>query len=273
MSQSRSQNGSGAMSECACLVVKVIGVRLTGKLNGWTTPKDVILKLAGILTVKGGTGAIIEYFGPGLQSISCTGKSNEGLNLQLDAFLVSPQAWARFATWVQRSVPQHPYFRTTSVWANTFERPNVNVGRESVVECSMKHDLFGLVAIANFASEYQKVLLTADEGAKYDRVIDINLSEVEIPVNASTMTKLRVTLFSSSHMSTVHSHLILPILFRTWPKKPRRTNGPLTSALVSNDGRSSIVGIDDLSSRFDRQLHEQLVRGHVTIGQHCPASS
>ena len=53
---------------------KVIGVRLTGQLNGWTAPKDVILKLAGILTVKGGTGAIIEYFGPGVQSISCTGK-------------------------------------------------------------------------------------------------------------------------------------------------------------------------------------------------------
>jgi homoaconitase/3-isopropylmalate dehydratase large subunit len=53
---------------------KVIGVRLTGQLSGWTSPKDVILKLAGILTVKGGTGAIIEYFGPGVQSISCTGK-------------------------------------------------------------------------------------------------------------------------------------------------------------------------------------------------------
>lgn len=53
---------------------KVIGVRLTGSLSGWTAPKDVILKLAGILTVAGGTGAIIEYFGPGTKSISCTGK-------------------------------------------------------------------------------------------------------------------------------------------------------------------------------------------------------
>lgn len=54
---------------------KLIGVRLTGVLNGWTSPKDVILKLAGILTVSGGTGAIVEYFGPGTQSISCTGKA------------------------------------------------------------------------------------------------------------------------------------------------------------------------------------------------------
>ena len=53
---------------------KLIGVKLTGKLNGWTAPKDVILKVAGILTVKGGTGAIIEYFGDGAESMSCTGK-------------------------------------------------------------------------------------------------------------------------------------------------------------------------------------------------------
>lgn len=53
---------------------KLIGVKLTGKLNGWTSPKDVILKVAGILTVKGGTGAIVEYFGEGAKSMSCTGK-------------------------------------------------------------------------------------------------------------------------------------------------------------------------------------------------------
>jgi len=53
---------------------KLIGVRLTGKLSGWTAPKDVILKVAEILTVKGGTGAIVEYFGPGARSMSCTGK-------------------------------------------------------------------------------------------------------------------------------------------------------------------------------------------------------
>ena len=53
---------------------KLIGVKLTGKMNGWTSPKDVILKVAGILTVKGGTGCIVEYFGEGAESISCTGK-------------------------------------------------------------------------------------------------------------------------------------------------------------------------------------------------------
>ncbi len=53
---------------------KLIGVKLTGKLSGWTSPKDVILKVAGIISAKGGTGAIVEYFGEGAQSMSCTGK-------------------------------------------------------------------------------------------------------------------------------------------------------------------------------------------------------
>ncbi|WP_298297216.1 aconitate hydratase [Hydrotalea sp.] len=53
---------------------KLIGIKLTGKLNGWAAPKDIILKVAGILTVKGGTGAIVEYFGEGAAALSCTGK-------------------------------------------------------------------------------------------------------------------------------------------------------------------------------------------------------
>ncbi|HEX8270748.1 MAG TPA: aconitate hydratase [Flavobacterium sp.] len=54
---------------------KLIGIKLTGKLSGWTAPKDVILKVSGIMTVKGGTGAIVEYFGEGARSMSCTGKA------------------------------------------------------------------------------------------------------------------------------------------------------------------------------------------------------
>ena len=54
---------------------KLIGVRLTGKLNGWTSGKDIILKLLEILTVKGGTNKIIEYFGPGFRPMSCRNRS------------------------------------------------------------------------------------------------------------------------------------------------------------------------------------------------------
>lgn len=53
-------------------------MKLTGSLSGWSSPKDVILKVAGILTVKGGTGAIVEYHGPGVESISCTGEDAGG---------------------------------------------------------------------------------------------------------------------------------------------------------------------------------------------------
>lgn len=61
---------------------KVIGVKLTGKLRGWASPKDVILKLAGKLTVRGGTGSIIEYYGSGVDTLSCTG--NASLNFLRD---------------------------------------------------------------------------------------------------------------------------------------------------------------------------------------------
>jgi len=54
---------------------KLVGIKLTGKLNGWTSPKDIILKVAGLLTVSGGTGCVVEYFGDGAESISCTGKA------------------------------------------------------------------------------------------------------------------------------------------------------------------------------------------------------
>ncbi|KAF8762021.1 aconitase IPM isomerase family [Rhizoctonia solani] len=85
---------------------KVIGVNLTGKIGGWTTPKDVILKVAGILTVKGGTGAIVEYTGPGVESLSCTGM-------------------ALFATWVPKSVQLPLSSLTTNAWATISAQPSV----------------------------------------------------------------------------------------------------------------------------------------------------
>lgn len=63
-------------------------MKLMGSLSGWTSPKDVILKVAGILTVKGGTGAIVEYHGPGVDSISCTGE--EGSHVAGPAARVGP---------------------------------------------------------------------------------------------------------------------------------------------------------------------------------------
>ena len=75
---------------------KLIGVKLTGRLNGWTAPKDVILKVAGILTVKGGTGCIVEYFGEGAESLSAS-------------IVKEP-----FVTWVLRLVQRRQHSVTTT---------------------------------------------------------------------------------------------------------------------------------------------------------------
>ena len=129
---------------------KLIGVRLTGELSGWTSAKDVILKVAGILTVKGGTGYILEYFGPGAKTISCTGKGticNMGAEIGATTSLFGFDE--RMAT----------YLRGT-------ERPEV---AEAALEIS-EH-------------------LTADPEAYdkpeeyFDQVIDINLSELEPHIN------------------------------------------------------------------------------------------
>jgi aconitate hydratase len=123
---------------------KVIGVELKGKLNGWTSPKDVILKVAGILTVKGGTGAIVEYFGEGVQSLSCTGMATIcNMGAEIGA--------------------------TTSIFP-------FNSRMADYLKATNRGD------IANYAGRFQHNL-RADAGAEYDQVISINLSELEPHIN------------------------------------------------------------------------------------------
>lgn len=123
---------------------KYIGVRLTGKLNDWASPKDVILKVAGILTVKGGTGAIVEYFGPGVDSISCTGMATIcNMGAEIGA--------------------------TTSVFP--FNDRMVDYLRAT-----------GRSDIAALASENRQ-LLSADKDAQYDQVIEIDLAKLEPHLN------------------------------------------------------------------------------------------
>ena len=129
---------------------KIIGVKLTGKLSGWASPKDVILKLAGILTVKGGTNAIIEYFGEGTASISATGK---GTICNMGAEVGA----------------------TTSVFP--FDAKSVEylkaTGRSSVAELALK----------NAAHLQADAEVTANPEQYYDRLIEINLSELEPYIN------------------------------------------------------------------------------------------
>lgn len=122
----------------------VIGVKLTGKISGWTSSKDVILKLAEILTVKGGTGAIVEYFGPGVDSISCTGMATIcNMGAEIGA--------------------------TTSLFPFN--------DRMTTYLCAT-----GRGQIAEKAAKYKK-LFTADKDCKYDQVIEINLDTLEPLVN------------------------------------------------------------------------------------------
>ncbi|MEJ7625427.1 MAG: aconitate hydratase [Ferruginibacter sp.] len=129
---------------------KLIGIKLTGKLNGWTSPKDVILKVAGILTVKGGTGAVVEYFGEGATSMSCTGK---GTICNMGAEIGATTSTFGYDESMSR------YLKAT--------------GREE---------------IANMADEI-KEHLTGDEDVYanpslyFDQVIEINLSELEPHLN------------------------------------------------------------------------------------------
>nr|XP_039251950.1 aconitate hydratase, mitochondrial-like [Styela clava] len=122
----------------------VIGVELTGKLSGWTSPKDVILKVADILTVKGGTGAIVEYHGPGVDSISCTGM---GTICNMGAEIGA----------------------TTSVFP-------FNSRMRDYLVATDRHE------IAEAAEEY-KDILTPDKGAQYDELIKINLDELKPALN------------------------------------------------------------------------------------------
>lgn len=124
---------------------KVIGVHLTGKLSGWTSPKDIILKVADILTVKGGTGAIVEYYGPGVESISCTGMATI----------------CNMGAEIGATTSVFPYNRRMSDYLKATQRES----------------------IAKAADKVEKVLLNGDPGAPYDQIIEINLDTLEPHIN------------------------------------------------------------------------------------------
>src|SRR5210317_1411394 len=129
---------------------KLIGVKLTGKLSGWTAPKDVILKVAGILTVKGGTGCIVEYFGPGAESMSCTGK---GTICNMGAEIGATTSTFGYDESMSR------YLRAT--------------GRDEVAGAANE--------IAPYLTGDPEVY--ADPDKYFDQVIEINLSELKPHLN------------------------------------------------------------------------------------------
>lgn len=129
---------------------KFIGVKLTGKLSGWTAAKDVILKVAGILTVKGGTGYIVEYFGEGAESLSCTGKATIcNMGAEIGA--------------------------TTSVFAYDTKMRDYLAGTERE-DIAIEAD-----KVASYLRSDPEVY--QDPAKYYDQLIEINLSELEPHVN------------------------------------------------------------------------------------------
>ena len=129
---------------------KLIGVKLTGKLSGWTASKDIILKVAGILTVKGGTGAILEYFGEGAKSLSCTGKGticNMGAEIGATTSIFG-------------------YDKKMAEYLKGTDRADVAKAAD---------------AIATHLTGDDEVY--ADPSKYFDQVIEINLSELEPHVN------------------------------------------------------------------------------------------
>lgn len=129
---------------------KIIGVKLTGKLSGWTSAKDVILKLAGILTTKGGTNSIIEFFGPGTESLSCTGKATI----------------CNMGAEVGATTSIFPFDESMVRYLNT-------TGRKAVSEMAMK--------VAKDLRADDEV--AADPAKYYDRVIEIDLDTLTPYIN------------------------------------------------------------------------------------------
>jgi aconitate hydratase len=161
---------------------KVIGVHLTGKLNGWTSPKDVILKLAGILTVKGGTGAIVEYFGEGAKTISATGK---GTICNMGAEIGA----------------------TTSVFP-------FDDKMESYLRKTERSDV---AELANGLKDYLKADkdILNDPAKYFDRIIEINLTELEPHLNgpftpdlAWPVSKMKETVLENNYPDKISVALI-----------------------------------------------------------------
>ncbi|KAK7203195.1 aconitase family-domain-containing protein [Myxozyma melibiosi] len=139
---------------------KIMGVKLTGKLSGWSAPKDVITHLAGLLTVRGGTGFIIEYFGEGVEALSCTGMATI----------------CNMGAEVGATTSTFPY-------TDSMKRYLIATRREP---------------IANAATAVNKMhgFLQADEGAHYDEIVEIDLSTLEPHINGPFTPDLSTPLSS-----------------------------------------------------------------------------
>jgi aconitate hydratase len=195
---------------------KLIGVKLTGKLNGWTASKDVILKVAGILTVKGGTGAIVEYFGPGAAALSCTGK---GTICNMGAEIGA----------------------TTSVFGYDEKMASYlrSTGREKVADEADK-----VIPYLNGDAEVYE-----NPEKYFDKVIEINLSELEPHINGPFTPDLATPL----------SEFAAKVKENGWPEK-------LEVGLIGSCTNSSYEDITRAASVAQQALDNNLeVKAEYTV--------
>ncbi len=222
----------------------VLGVKLTGKLNGWAAPKDVILKLLGILTVKGGTNRVVEYFGEGTESLSCTGKAticNMGAELGATCSVF-------------------PYDERMAIY----------------LRATGRGDLADLAA--------QNVdLLRADEGAEahYQEVVEINLSELEphlvgphTPDLARPISAMKEAVESEGYIDELSFGLIGSCTNSSYEdicravdvaKQAKANNSPLKSPLMISPGSDQVRATIDR----DGQVAELEAAGAVMLSNSC----
>ncbi|KAK4453832.1 putative aconitate hydratase mitochondrial precursor [Podospora aff. communis PSN243] len=161
---------------------KILGVRLTGKLNDWVSPKDVILHLAGLLTVRGGTGYIVEYFGPGVETLSLTGMAT-ACNMGAE---------------IGATTSIFPYTEASARYLKATRR------EQAATDAQLLQNFPGAGTAEDAFFKFK-----ADEGAQYDQVIEINLSELEPHINGPFTPDLSTPL--SKFKDTVRSE--------EWPEK------------------------------------------------------
>ncbi|KAI5476039.1 hypothetical protein MNV49_000468 [Pseudohyphozyma bogoriensis] len=207
----------------------VIGVKLTGTMKGWTTPKDVILKVASLLTVKGGTGNIIEYFGPGVESISSTGMATIG-NMGAE---------------VGATCTIFPYTKSMGTFLSLTDRTQT------------------VEALQAYLGD-----LRADEHAEYDQLLEIDLDTLEPHINGPftpdlsfPISKFREAVDTSSWPTTISAALIGSCTNSSYEdlsraasivRQAREANLELKSKLFVAPGSEEIRATADRDGLFDQ---------------------
>lgn len=175
---------------------KVIGVHLTGALSGWTSPKDVILKVAGVLSVSGGTGAIIEYFGPGVATLSATGMGTIWSVVCRSFYCRSPRSSLSSSSPQQHGRRDWRHDVDLSLQQASGRLPACHVTHRYipfVLVClilSSSSLFFNSQGIATLADSFAKNLV-ADANCTYDQVINIDLSSLKVRRRSSLVARRR----------------------------------------------------------------------------------